>query len=196
MATERCFASTGPKIGQDHLNLDSPETWRWIWFVMALIFIACELSTAATFFFLPFAIGAAISGVLAVFGVGLDFTAPIFLALSVVAFAGFWKLGRKFDQADEEQEGVGATRWIGQEARVVQPIEPDRLGTVRLEREEWRAESADGSAIAKDTVVLVTAISGTRLVVSADASAKAEVTPTSETTTAGTEGPTSAQGAK
>ena len=38
-------------------------------------------------------------------------------------------------------------------------------GMVRVDAEEWRAISEDGSVIAKDTVVEVLRIDGTRLVV-------------------------------
>jgi membrane-bound ClpP family serine protease len=38
-------------------------------------------------------------------------------------------------------------------------------GQVRVEREEWRADSVDGQTIAKDEIVEVVAVSGTRLLV-------------------------------
>jgi membrane protein implicated in regulation of membrane protease activity len=87
------------------------------------------------------------------------------LIVSVVAFAGLWRLGRKLERRDEEQEGVGATRWVGQEARVVTDIVEHGIGTVRLEREEWRAESLTGATIHSGSTVIVTRMSGTRLVV-------------------------------
>jgi membrane protein implicated in regulation of membrane protease activity len=147
------------------VNLDSPETWRWIWFVMAGVFVISELATPAAFFFLPFAIGAAAAGLMCVLDAGITVSWITFLAVSVIAFAGLWKLGRKFDQADVAQEGVGATRWVGQEARVVEAIPEGGIGAVRLEREEWRAESLTGTPVAVSTTVVVTRVAGTRLVV-------------------------------
>ena len=147
------------------VNLDSPDTWRWIWLVMAGVFAVSEIATAATFFFLPFAVGALVASGLCFAGVSVFLSFAIFLVVSVVAFGGFWRLGRRFDRNDVEQEGVGATRWVGQEARVIADIKAGGIGTVLLEREEWRAESLTGAAIRKGSTVVITRITGLRLVV-------------------------------
>jgi inner membrane protein len=49
---------------------------------------------------------------------------------------------------------------------VLKEIDP-LLGTglVRIEREEWRAESIDHTKIAQDTLVEVVSVSGTRVLV-------------------------------
>lgn len=148
-----------------NLDLQSPETWRWLWLVGAAVLAAGELLTPATFFFLPFAIGALCAAVLAWLGFGLGWEWLGFTAVSIAAFAGLWPLGRRLERADEQQEGVGATRWVGQEARVVHEIAAGGIGTVRLEREEWRAESLTGATIRAGSTVVVTRIAGTRLVV-------------------------------
>jgi membrane protein implicated in regulation of membrane protease activity len=146
--------------------LDSPSEWRWIWLVMAVIFTGSEMAAPATFFFLPFGIGALAAAILSFFGVAVAITWFVFIIVSVIAFSSFWKLGRRLERLDEEQEGVGATRWVGQEAIVVRSIGPnDAIGRVRLERETWRAESLTGKVIAKGAKVLVARLAGTRLVV-------------------------------
>src|SRR3954468_12157617 len=127
------------------MNLDSPHTWRWLWIVFGLIFATGELVTPATFFFLPFAIGAGMAAVLCFIGLGVDISWIAFVAVSTGAFASLWKLGRRLEQADSEQESVGATRWLGAEAIVETDIETNGFGTVRLEREEWRAQSLTGT---------------------------------------------------
>ncbi len=147
------------------MDLNSPETWRWLWLVMGFVFLMGELVTPATFFFIPFAIGAFCAAALAFFGVGVSIEWVIFALVSGVAFAGMWPLGRRLEQADEEQEGIGATRWVGQEARVEEDIEAGGYGTVRLEREVWRAESLTGARVRKGSTVVVTRLAGTRLVV-------------------------------
>lgn len=132
---------------------------------MAGVFAVSEMAAAATFFFLPFAVGALVASALCFLGVDVAIAWVVFLIVSIIAFAGFWRLGRKFDQTDVEQEGVGATRWVGQEARVVEDIKANGIGSVRLEREEWRAESLTGVPIRKGSTVVITRIAGTRLVV-------------------------------
>jgi membrane protein implicated in regulation of membrane protease activity len=147
------------------VNLDSPDTWRWIWFVMAAIFLLGEMASPASFFFLPFGIGAAAAGLMCVFGMAAVLAWVGFIVVSVIAFAGFWRLGRKFDAIDTEQEGVGATRWVGQEATVIEAIPEGGIGAVRLEREEWRAESLTGAPLEVGCTVIVSRIVGVRLVV-------------------------------
>lgn len=147
------------------MELNSPDTWRWIWFSLAAIFVLCELFTPATFFFLPFGIGALVAGIAAALGWSVNVEWILFVVVSVVVFAGMWPLARRLEQADGEQEGVGATRWVGQEARVVEAIAENGYGTVRLEREVWRAESMTGEPVRAGTAVLVTKIAGTRLIV-------------------------------
>ena len=45
------------------------------------------------------------------------------------------------------------------------PVGPHETGRVRVEREEWRAESVDGSEIAVGATVHVLRVDGTRLIV-------------------------------
>lgn len=148
------------------MDLNSPEEWRWIWLVMAFVFAGGELAAPASFFFLPFAIGALAAAVLAFAGVSVAITWVVFVVVSGVAFSYLWKLGRRLERLDDEQEGIGATRWVGQEAVVIKDIGPgSSIGRVRLERESWRAESLSGDAIPKGSKVLIARLAGTRLVV-------------------------------
>ncbi len=147
------------------MDLNSPETWRWVWFVVTVLFVLAELFTPGTFFFLAFAVGALVAAFAAFLGLGVTGEWLVFAAVSIAALAGLWPLGRRLENADGEQEGVGATRWVGQQAHVVEDIEAGGNGRVRLEREEWRAESLTGERIRKGSTVLIARLAGTRLVV-------------------------------
>lgn len=144
--------------------MESPETWRWIWLVTALVFAVGEMSTAGTFFLLPFAIGAAIASFLAFLGVSVTIEWVVFVGVSAGCFLAFRPLARRLDR-DESAEGIGAKRLIGQEASVLEPIGADDLGLIRVHREEWRAESADGIPIEAGRKVRVVELRGTRCVV-------------------------------
>ncbi len=146
--------------------MGSPELWRWIWLGVAGLFAVGEMSSAGTFFLLPFAIGAVVATVLAFAGADVAVQWAAFVAVSAVAFAAFRPLARRLD-ADERHEGIGARRWIGQHAKVLTeiPAGADETGLVRIGREEWRAGSLDGSAIPAGTAVRVVDVVGTRLVV-------------------------------
>jgi len=147
------------------VDLNSPELWRWIWFAAALIFLSGEVITPATFFFLPFALGAVVAGTSALFGLPLGLEWVLFSVVSIAVFAGLWPLGRRLERSDAQQEGVGATRWVGQEAKVLEDISENGNGTVRLEREIWRAESLTGAPVKRGSTVVVTRLAGTRLIV-------------------------------
>ncbi|MGH8977382.1 MAG: NfeD family protein, partial [Acidimicrobiia bacterium] len=71
--------------------------------------------------------------------------------------------------AKPSADRVGATRLNGRRAVVLQaiPSGPHATGRVRVEREEWRAESADGGSIEPGQTVVVLRVDGTRLIVRA-----------------------------
>lgn len=129
------------------------------------MFAIGELSAPGTFFLLPFAIGAAAAAVLAFAGVDVAIELVVFIVVSLVALAGFRKLAHRLDR-NEPTEGIGSKRLIGQPARVIEAIDGAHdLGTVRVDREEWRAESGDGAAIAVGSQVKIVEVRGTRVVV-------------------------------
>lgn len=147
---------------------DSPDIWRWIWAVTAVVFYVGEMATAGSFFALPFALGATLATILAFIGVGVTWEWTAFVVTSAIASAVLWPLAKRLDRRGTPAEGTpGSRRWIGQRAEVIESIPGGvaQTGTIRLEREQWRAESADGAPIEAGTVVQVIRIDGTRAVV-------------------------------
>lgn len=148
--------------------LDSPDTWRWIWAVTAVVFYVGEMATAGSFFALPFALGATLATILAFIGVGTTWEWAAFLVTSAVASAVLWPLAKRLDRRGSRPEGTpGSRRWIGLRAEVIQSIPGgvSQTGLIRLEREEWRAESVDGRPIEAGAIVHVIRIDGTRAIV-------------------------------
>ena len=147
--------------------MDQPETWRWIWLVAAVVFAIGEMAQAGTFFLAPFAVGAAVAAVLAFADIGVTIEWAAFVGVSVATFASLRPLARKLDQG-QPTEGIGSKRLIGQSATVLEeiPAGQHELGLVRVHREEWRAETVDGSPAPTGAVVHVVEQRGTRLVVS------------------------------
>jgi membrane protein implicated in regulation of membrane protease activity len=146
--------------------MESPELWRWIWLLAAVVFGVGEMASPGTFFMLPFAIGAAVASMLAFLGVGLAWEWVAFIGVSLVILAVLRPIARRLDR-DEPTEGIGAKRLIGQPAFVLSDIPggPHELGLVRIHREEWRAESVDGTPVASGATVRVVDVRGTRVVV-------------------------------
>ncbi len=137
------------------------ELWRWIWLGAAAVFGIGEIITAG-FFLLPFAAGAAVAAILAFLDVAPAIQGIVFIAVSVLAL--IW-LRRYAAQGDERQPAVGANRFAGETAFVLEPV--DRIsgeGRVRMATETWRA-TTDGDPIPAGAEVRITEVRGTRLVV-------------------------------
>jgi membrane protein implicated in regulation of membrane protease activity len=137
------------------------ETWRWIWIGAALFLGLAEMMTAG-FFMLPFAVGAVIAAALAFMDVAPAIQMAVFIATSLVALI---LLQRFVRHGDEGQHPIGANRFIGRTAVVLEEIERTATaGRVRMDTEEWRA-TTDGDSIAIGTEVRILEVRGTRLVV-------------------------------
>lgn len=139
----------------------SNEAWLWFWIGAAVFLAVAEIFTAG-FFMLPFAVGAAAAAALAYADVGEIPQLIVFLVVSLIAL---FTLRRFVVHGDEKQHPVGANRFVGQRARVIEAIDPAHgAGRVRMDTEVWRATS-DGGPIAEGADVKVVEVRGTRLVV-------------------------------
>jgi len=142
------------------------EQYIWlIWMIIAVVFIVGEIFTAG-FFLLWFGIGAAAGGVLALLDIGFAWQLLVFILASFSLFLATKKIAQKV--TIDQPTGIGADRFIGQSAVVLEEI--DNLagtGRVRMNREEWRAEAIDEHKIPVDTKVTVVKVDGTHLIVKA-----------------------------
>lgn len=147
--------------------MDDAEFWRWVWLFGAVAFGAGEMASPGSFFLAPFAIGAAVAAVASFLGAPVGLGWILFIAVSLASFAALRPLAQRLDAAGGNPRGVGAQRLVGEEGIVLTPVPggPDELGLVRVGREEWRAQSSDGSSIPEHTKVTVVEVRGTRVVV-------------------------------
>jgi len=145
------------------MNLDSPDTWRWIWLLTAALLGVAEAVTPIAFGFLPMALAAALACILAFAGVALGIEWLAFVGSAVAAYAVLLPVGKRIARGHGQSTAVGAERWIGRQAHVVEAIPARGTGMVRLDRERWRAESGTDTAIPEGSIVLVTRLDGTRL---------------------------------
>ena len=147
--------------------MDSPEDWRWVWIIATAVFAIGELTTPGSFFMLPFAIGAFVATVLAFLDVNIVVEWLVFVGVSLAVFAALRPVAHRLNRSVDDT-GVGSRRLLGHSAVVVREIPAGGdVGLVRVDREEWRAQSTDGSAIPTGTAVRVADVQGTRVIVAA-----------------------------
>lgn len=134
----------------------------WIWAALAIIFFVAEVFTMG-FFLVCFGIGAVVAALLAVLGVGVIWQLVVFVVVSLVALAFLRPLAVRMTTHVANPGGID--RVIGKQAVVLEEINPhSATGRVRIEREEWRADTY-GPAIPKGSLVVVMEVTGTRVMV-------------------------------
>lgn len=134
-----------------------------VWMILAAIFIVGEIFTAG-FFIMWFGIGAALAGLGALLGLGIGWQLAIFVFASLILVLVSRKFANKITK--EQPPGIGASRFVGKKAVVIEEIDNDNgTGRVRMDREEWRAESDTGDIIPVNSHVETVQIEGTHLIV-------------------------------
>ncbi|MGQ0825150.1 MAG: NfeD family protein [Actinomycetota bacterium] len=148
------------------MNPDMDEGWRWFWLAATAALVLGELAVPGMFFMFSFAIGAAIACILAFADVSPTIQWLVFGGVGGASLAILVPIGRRMS-GGEQAASVGATRFSGRQGIVLQEIpgSPHATGLVRVEREEWRAESGDGTPISAGVTVNIIRVDGTRLIV-------------------------------
>lgn len=142
-----------------------PEFWQWVWLGIAVVFALGEMVNPGSFFLMPFAIGAGAAAVLSAVDAPVGVGWIVFVVVSIASLFALRPLARRLDE-DEPVEGIGAKRLIGEQGSVIETIPAGgELGLVRVNREEWRAASVQGTALAAGTPVRVVEVRGTSVIV-------------------------------
>lgn len=130
---------------------------------VAALFILGEIFTAG-FFLLWFGIGAAVAGVLAILDRNPGWQWAAFVIVSGVLFASTRRLAERFTK--KQPPGVGADRFIGKTGIVLEEIDNIKnTGRVRIDKDQWRADSDTDTVIPEGSKVRVVSLVGTHLVV-------------------------------
>ena len=125
-----------------------------IWVIISIVCLILELSSG-DFFILCFAIGAAVSAIVAGCGASLTVQIIVFAVVSALSLLLVRPaLIKKLHKPNRERLS-NADAMIGQEGRVSEPIEAGGYGRVAIDGDDWKAQSADGSAIDKNVRVRV-----------------------------------------
>lgn len=140
------------------------DVWSWGWLILAAVLLVGEMVTAG-FFLIVFGIGAIGSFLVAILGGSVLWQWITFLVVSALSFAFSRRFAEKVYKGPEDF-GVGAERYTGERAWVIEAIDAAAAtGMVRIDREEWCAESFDNSVISAETWTEIVKVDGTRMVV-------------------------------
>jgi membrane protein implicated in regulation of membrane protease activity len=134
-----------------------------VFVVLAVALSALEI-VAPGLVLLPFGLGAAVAAVAGFLGAPVPIQLLVFLVSSFAFYLGLRPLARRLS-AGSPSDGIGANRLIGISGVVLEPIPAGETGLVRVDREEWRAESGVGQVLEPGTSIRVTEVRGTRVVV-------------------------------
>ncbi|MFA6450764.1 MAG: NfeD family protein [bacterium] len=138
------------------------EPWV-MWSIFAAALIIGEIFISG-FFILFFGVGAIPAAVVAYFHGPVYLQLLVFAVSSGLLLAFCRRIIVKLDAGSPEN--VGADRMIGKAAYVLKEINvKNASGMVRVDNEEWRAESESGEIIPADNWTEVIRIDGTRLIV-------------------------------
>ena len=142
------------------------DVWRWIWILVIAGFLIGDMFTPGTFFFLPFAAGALAAAIAAFAGGSIGLQWILFVGIAALTSVAFIPLRRRLDRI-QPPIGVGSQRVLHQEGLITHDITsgPTGTGTVRIGREDWRAESSDHEPIPAGTTVRIVEVRGTGVVV-------------------------------
>lgn len=143
--------------------MDGVEIWFWVWVLLAATLMIGEIFTAG-FFLLPFGIGAAVAALLEFLGVSVGWQ---WAAFAFVSAAMLVLLRRYADRLTfEPPMRTGVDRLVGKTGTVIEELVNDSpMGMVRIEREEWRADSPGHDNLPIGTRVVVDRVDGTHLIV-------------------------------
>ena len=132
-----------------------------VWAILALVFIVAEIFTVG-FFIICFGVGAAAAAIVALMGFNTIGQMLVFVIVSAIAVVTIRPIAARVSGHGENH--VGIDRVLHQVAVVTHTIDPLKAqGRVRVEREEWLADTVEDTPVAVGTKVEVVAVEGTRL---------------------------------
>lgn len=130
-----------------------------LWSILLAVFVVAEIATV-NLVTVWFAVGALAALISSAFTRSLLVQVIVFLVVSAIALAASKPL---MDKARHMRPAapVGLERNLGRQATVVQPIQPETSGRVRLDGVDWTAVCE--TELAEGALCTVTGISGTTL---------------------------------
>jgi membrane protein implicated in regulation of membrane protease activity len=135
----------------------------WIWLIVALATLAIEVATPASLVSIWFSVGALFAYIAALLNLGVFVEISVFIVMSFVFFIGMRPFVLKYFV--KKPFKTNADRFIGVQTKIVEEVFSDKWGAVTLEGIRWSVREVKHGVLAKDTLVEVVALEGSKLVV-------------------------------
>jgi membrane protein implicated in regulation of membrane protease activity len=131
----------------------SNNAWL-VWLLVAILCLIIELGSG-DLFVICFSIGALAASAASALGLGL---VPQIIIFALVSFFSIYFLrpaAKRWLHRNDEDRPSNADALMGRVGRVSETIEAGGYGRVAIDGDDWKALSADGQLIEKDTSVRV-----------------------------------------
>lgn len=123
------------------------------WLAMTLLFLVMELFSGG--FIVCFSLGALVSMIAVLFGISFYGQLAIFAVFSVLSLLVIRPVAVKYFYRKSEQKVSNADAIIGRVGEVSETIELNGFGRVKLDGDDWKAQSQDAMRIEKGTRVRI-----------------------------------------
>lgn len=138
--------------------------WAW-WLIVTIVLLMGEVLVFNAFILGPLSLASAAAALVAAAGAGIEWQLAVFAAGGVLSLLLLRPLARRHMTAPEAIR-TNAEALIGKRARVLEAMDIDSPGLIRLENENWTAVPGPGVvAIDQGAEVTVLEIKGATAVV-------------------------------
>ena len=138
--------------------IDYLTTNFWLlWTLVCVVALILEVSSG-TFYLMCFAIGAVGAVMVSLMGTPLWLQVLVFSAISAVSVFCVRPLLVKCLHPVHKERLSNASALVGRQGVVIEPISAERSGYVRVDGDEWRAVTADGTMIERGVNVRIIAM--------------------------------------
>ncbi|HSP67416.1 MAG TPA: NfeD family protein [Bryobacteraceae bacterium] len=138
-------------------------TW-WMWMILGLVLLACEMITPGTFFFMFLGISGLLAGLAAYLIPDMPAWVPwlLFSVFSAISLAFFRKpLMEKFKLSGKQGHKVDSL--TGETAVALEDIEPGAMGKVELRGASWSARNVGDQSVKRSERLKVDRVDGLTL---------------------------------
>lgn len=127
--------------------------WQ-LWAIVCIVCLILELFSG-DFFIMCFSIGAFVACIVSLVMPSITGQIILFAVVSVLCLLFVRPVALRYLHRNKGEKVSNADALIGRVGRVSQAIEADGFGRVAIDGDDWKAQSADGTAIEKGVNVKV-----------------------------------------